>query len=641
MPAFDLQVTLRLTGPVLTASTAPGGYGLDAVCARDPMPPAGADGQPIPGSHFILPGSLVRGRLRQAWEELNSVFGEHEKKPFDIGVLLGPDPMNDERHAAGDYNQPKRGRLRFDDFRACPVTESATTRHRIAIDPGTGSADEHMLQLVEAPWGSGADVQFTGTIRCVARNRDEAEELARRVEVGLRWVPQFGGERGLGFGANVGISVTVQSGPNGPSRNRAPEIDNRTTSRALVITPLAPFLLAKHQRIENVFEGDDIISGAAIKGALAEIWREGAGAQPGTPVSEFGRGSRPELAAHFDALMFSHAFPVRRGQRERPVVPPLSLAKTGSRLWDLASIGGPVVLSNQAPGFEAPEFAVDWKSRADVEAVFGWPTLPLPREQRLGTAIDRERNRARDEALFGKECVVPTGHEWLARVDFSIVPGDEARRKVATQLAELLADGLEHLGKTKARATIEVLPAARVTPHITQTLAAQDGHFIVTLQTAALLGWPESLPVFPGVSGAGWKSSYAEVWTELSGGALMLVRHFASQSLAGGGYLWRRFQQHRGCPYNPWLLTDPGSVFVLETVAGPETDPDAFIAAIVARGVPIPEWAKMVYGLSGSSGQDWRSCPYLPENGYGEVAVNLVAHQSLAPRADEFTRLTP
>lgn len=637
MPAYTLHITLTLTGPVLTAATAPGGYGLDAVFARDPMPPTGADGQPVPGEHFILPGSLIRGRLRQSWEELNSVFDQEADRLFDIEALLGPDPMNDQRNPGQNTNQPHRGRLRFDNFRACAVAEPVRTRHRIAINALTGAAEEQMLQLAEAPWGSGAEVTFTGAIRCVAEDTPAAEALSRCVEVGLRWVPQFGGERGLGFGANAGVAVTVKPSTGSTTPPPAADIAN-ATALAVVITPRAPFLLAKHRHIENVFEGRDLISGAAIKGAVAELWREESDAPRGTPVREFGRSTQPELAEHFDALVFLQAFPAaaNRARRTRPVVPPLSLVKVGDALKDLAGTDGPVLLHRKAPAF-----AVDWKSRADVEKAFGWPELPLPREQRLGTAIDREKNRARDEALFGKECVIPAGHEWLARVNFSAVPA-ESRAKVAAQLAELLARGLDHLGKTKVRTTIEVMAGPSVASHIGQTLAAQNGQYIVTLQTPALLGWPEALPAFPGVEAARWKPTYADVWLELSGGALTCQHHFASQSFAGGEYLWRRFQKHRNCPYNPWLLTDPGSVFVLRVAEGRQADvATSFIAVIAARGLPIPSWARLAHGLVGDPTRDWRACPYLPENGFGEVAVNLDAHRKYAPRADEFTPLNP
>jgi hypothetical protein len=636
MPAFTLNATLTLTGPVLTAATAPGGYGLDAVFARDPMPPTEGNGHPLPGEHFILPASLVRGRLRQAWEELNSVFGPNEPKPFNIGALLGPDPVRGQQGSdPSDTNEPLRGRLRVEDFRACAETSEVRTRHRIAIDAQTGAADDQMLQLMEAPWGSGATVQFTGAIRCVAKDRTAAEELARQVEVGLRWVPQFGGERGLGFGANAGVSVSVQPSTGQTNPPSAQEADN-ATAWALVITPLAPFLLARHRTIENVFEGQDIIPGAAIKGALAELWREEAGAAPGTPVSQFGRTLHAELAEHLDALVFSHAFPAPKGQRTRPVVPPLSLARGGGLLRDLASVGGPGLLKGEAPTFD-----IDWKSRADVDRDFGWPDVPLPREPRLGTAIDREKNRARDEALFGKEAVIPTGYEWLARVDFSAVTDPAARQKVAEQLADLLAAGLDHLGKTHARARVEVLPAGSITPHVGQTLEPVDGQFIVTLQTPALLGWPEPLPAFPSVDSANWKTAYDEVWSELSGGALTCERFFARQTLAGGEYLWRRFQKKHGRPYNPWPLTEPGSVFVLQVANVREADAQTFLQRIATRGLPIPAWARTAFGLTGDPKTDWCFCPYLPENGYGEVALNLETHVRLAPKAGEFIPLQP
>ena len=99
------------------------------------------------------------------------------------------------------------------------------------------------------------------------------------------------------------------------------------------------------------------------------------------------------------------------------------------------------------------------------------------------------------------------------------------------------------------------------------------------------------------------------------------MRFFASQSLAGG-YQVLRFQANK--PYNPFLLTDPGSVFVLRA-SGDIASAQASIAQWLHAGLSLPGWAQARYG------NHWRTCPFLPEDGFGEVAVNLPCHVEKKP----------
>ena len=59
MVRADINICLEIEGPLLTKSTAPGEYGLDAVVARD------IDGVPY------IPGTLLTGKVREALEQLS------------------------------------------------------------------------------------------------------------------------------------------------------------------------------------------------------------------------------------------------------------------------------------------------------------------------------------------------------------------------------------------------------------------------------------------------------------------------------------------------------------------------------------------------------------------------------------------
>ena len=79
---LEVTFTIRLTlqGPILTQATAIGAIGIDAPMARD------SAGQ------YYLPFSLVRGRLRQSWAELNEATADALPAQGEIDDLLGPSP---------------------------------------------------------------------------------------------------------------------------------------------------------------------------------------------------------------------------------------------------------------------------------------------------------------------------------------------------------------------------------------------------------------------------------------------------------------------------------------------------------------------------------------------------------------------
>ena len=315
-------------------------------------------------------------------------------------------------------------------------------------------------------------------------------------------------------------------------------------------------------------------------------------------------------------MRFTHAFPTFEGQATRPVIAPLSLVKVGEKLFDVAIASDPMLIKSDDQKWKAPEFAVDWKSNEKVQKEFGW--ADPERELRVRTAIDSERRKARDEQLFAYERIVPNGIDWYCQIDLGAVP-DPDRMKVEAQLRDLLANGLRALGKTKARAAIEVQSTIHA-KHISQN-TPRDGQWIITLQTPTLLCDPNE------IAQSGLLTAYRNVWKQLSADSLDLKHFYAQQSLAGGRYLWQRFQS--GKDYSPWLLTNAGSVFVLKPELGQETKAQDCIGQWMAQGLPLPNWAENRYG------NHWTTCPFLPEGGYGEIAVNLEIHWAKYPQEGE------
>lgn len=592
MQEVTLTICLTLRGPILSHSTSIGAIGIDAPMARDR---SGA---------YYLPFSLVRGRLRQSWSELNEATDDNFPSLKEIDDLLGPPPGE----TLG--REPQRGRLHFLDFRHGGAVNDPGLLHRIRIDTDRGAVAKGAMQVIESPFSSGELVSFKGTISYRAPAAADADRIEKLIDAGLRWTTNFGGERTVGFGQLIDVEIQKNCKP--IQVLSVTVLPNAEDTLFLAIRPCAPFCVAKRRTNPNLFESDTVLSGGVLRGALATTLQSLCGLPRNTVIGQNLPAPWQELGAHFNHIRFTHAFPAPEHVKRvlcRPVVAPLSLVKDkANKVYDVALCAGPELVGS--PPY-APSFAVDWKRSDDVEKHFGWATPD--RELRVRTAMERDRRRAKDENLFAYEMVVPAGCVWYSRVDLKNVPASADRAAVAAQLRALLNHGLYSLGKTKAQAQVEVLP--QIDPIYTSDPDPMNGVWVVSLQTPALLCDPSVLN--EGSGGSELFATYEAAWRDASQGTLHLSHFFASQSLAGG-YLALRFQ--RGKPYNPFLLTDPGSVFVLQA-SGTPAAAQAAIKRWLQDGLPLPEWAQQRYGTH------WSSCPFLPTDGFGEIAVNLFCHQ--------------
>ncbi len=595
------KVTLTVEGPVMSRSSEPGRQGVDSVMARDS------------NNAMCLPASLVKGRLRQS---LCEIYEASDWDKEEIYNWLGRKSENRRGWL------PDRGLLDFSDF----VNESEgrdETLFRISIDGERGAVRKGHLQVIESPFAVGEGINFTGEIKFFARDERQLERIRSMLETGLRWSPVYGSGRTTGFGRTTGAKVEVER----DKRGRIREIDispvpvSGDLSRLdIAINPRSPFCIARPRTVENLFESDDKIPGGVIKGCLADIWlrllgRDELEIRPDTDPD------RPELCRHFSRLRFLHAFPAPSGSATRPVTPPYSLVKIRvPQLFDVALCDGPGLVGSPPC---APVFHIDWKESTDVREEFGWAD-PV-RKLRLHTAI--ENNRAKENNLYAYEMIVPKGCQWFGRIDLSPVPESD-RQAVASQLRGLLEAGLRSLGKTDAYAAVSL--SKKIADKFGSSSEPVRGLWIITLQTPALLCDSSELDETSGEREL--RKAYEKAWSDISDKRLKLVRYFAGQSLAGGEYLRGRFQKDKS--YNPFLLTDGGSVFVLapsdDSQEGIEKAKEC-VTGWLASGLTVPAWAVRRYA-DGKRGRLWSSCPYVPENGFGEIAVNLSVHEDMYPK---------
>ena len=590
MRRVTVRVRLRLRGPILSQSSSIGAPGFDALMAQGRFSRSPA--QP-PERRYYLPGSLLKGLLREAWQELGTVDPSY--------TTLLPQWLGKISPELG--NEPMRGRMQWSDFVDWTTTPSTDppSRTRIAIDDERGAADSGMLQVLESPYASGETAAFEGTIHWLGSDSESERPVLEALERGLLWLRAAGGVRTAGFGGVLGAELTASTQPLKAASSLAEK--DRLELRLRFAEPV---IFSKRRVADNWFESEDVISGGALKGAVATM----IDAEPGL----FG-----DLSAELSGLGFTHAFPAAVG-KPRPSQWPLSMVSYSSDAdkpdFGDAMTGGAKPVRQGKPW----AFDIDWKDgiRKIVERSYGWPKLE--RQVRVRTAFDGSKGKA-DEGevneggrLFAWRMVEPFDHEWVCCVDLSEL-SPEARKQLVALVESF---GMGPLGKSKAWA--EIVP--RVPD---QQTASEAKHYVVTLQTPALLLDPGRMLAPNGGIGAKdadtLRAALAAAWQEVSGGALRLVDYFQRCSLAGGGYLLQRFGTARE-QYRPYLLSDAGSTFRLEPAPGRETDAAAIVGQWRKKGLPLTASVRGFYGIPDAADDQWKHCPYLPENGYGEIVAN-------------------
>ena len=608
-------VTLVVQGPILTAASSAGAIGLDALAARDD------EGRPvIHGTHLLGKLRDTAVRLKDTSEAAKSVFAALGEKDLGAGQ--------------------KRKSLRFGDLTARDPVPSDRARTRIAIDADAGTASDGALQTLETPFAAGARVTFQGELSIL----DDAT-LFEHIQTLLRFVPQLGGERTTGFGRL--LDATIEPAPASTWATHPVVAPSALESARwhLTLRLREPFCLAGTPVGSNLFKGQDVIPGGALKGAIATMLAAANGDSRRQEIATTLAEHSP-LARWFDHLRIGHATPTRASVagtrtitgddaglrqsltlvRRRPW--PFSLASAKGELFDLALTDGPCLIDG-----EAPAFLHDWKSEwGAVKRRFGWDE---PERQLLvRTAMDPDKRSSKTGELFAYEMVLTHEHLWQDFLDLANI--DEADRSaVIRDLRNLLANGLMGIGKTDAVADIRLDPETASDPapdeagFVTEIAGKPHPCWVVTLATPALLVSPEAFRhKDPWDAARRLHTAYDHSFQDLSNGKLRLVRHFTWHTLSGGVFQAARYM--RGRTYQPWLLTATGSTFVLRPTGKPN-DARAQLLNWHRHGLHLPKSARDFYDLKGTDHDLWNTCPYIRQNGYGEIALNMKEHRSLRP----------
>jgi hypothetical protein len=583
MPSFvTMKIKLTVKGPLLCTATGVSAWGLDARFLRDHM------GRPL------IAKSHIKGKLREALRLL-------DHNPADLAVWLGKEDPNG------------KGIVQISDFTCLTQPRSLRSR-RIRIDRERGTAETGAFMTVESLFASGEHIHWIGELSFPSPTGKAGEDLRDILLQGLRFITRLGADKTVGWGRLEQVECTDGIEESRVTLQNCPDAESLRFS----ITPIEPLLVGGVRIKDNYLPAETIFSGAVIKGALAACIRRHTGLSQNLPIkicSELDSAGLSVLAEYFDDLRFASAFPSRAADK-RPVVPPLSLVKSGNDLLDVLPFDEVGLINGKAPAFK-----IDWKGPSDVDAAYGWASpKKLTRTQ---TAIEESSLNAKEEKLYTFEHVCPIDDDnkaiiWLGAVTLPDIE-PQKRAGLASQLLFVLNNWFSHLGKRDGKMSCTA-ETGSWEPAITYAPSGlNSGQIAVVLQSDALMLDPEKLN---GNDRQSVLDGYAEYWGAVSGDSLKLVRCFASQRIAGG-YLGMRFKSPG--KYCPFLLTAAGSVFLLEFQE--ERVVQDFLESWSKRGLPPPGWALDKYGkdADGSERLDWAQCPFTRENGYGEVVLHSAA----------------
>ncbi|GAI75531.1 unnamed protein product, partial [marine sediment metagenome] len=377
-------------------------------------------------------------------------------------------------------------------------------------------------------------------------------------------------------------------------------------------------------------ESQKVIPGSVIKGSLARFLNELCSAEKLTdyinPENEKVNRKFPMLTKYFSQIQFSHAFPSHVNAKRRPVMIPFSTIKdTDEDPWDIALTENAIL----APNGKALEFQIDWKDSSKLNKLFGWAECQIINKTR--TAIEQQTRTAHEEMLYTFQYISPyqmpssdlkngkRGDKiqkirWLAKMR---LPDINKIGKEFDQLCDELSivfnSGWRYLGKRDTQFNLDVYPGKvenQMPKHTKGNLV--DNLAIIVLQTDALL--------FDGYKLASGNNIdlhevYKRYWDDVTENSCEMIKYFARQKMSGG-YLIKRFNPYPS--YYPYILTEAGSVFILRKKLD---EAQNVLQNLEMKGLPFPKGI-----ISEKNKESWQICPFVPENGFGEICINLAWH---------------
>jgi hypothetical protein len=658
-----LKLAWLIKGPFITAGLDPK-VGLDSTFRRS------SDGALSVSKHH------VKGKVRAAARDVVDVFG------IDPSHLLwwlggaGSEPNEEGGNRTrseswpesvffsdlrafedsgggpeGDWAPPWRNEVGDEEtvlprgLTTFPGDETYTRICRTAIE--SGRAKDQSLRSVEVQ-PRGQELWWCGQVEAWDSELSRLRAFRAVITAAAKSIEAFGADKGVGYGRvksclvvdEEGVSKelgedlrlervagTVEAPParrkavSSPSLSIAPHSEMLWFDVDLV--PLEPLFIGAVKRpLSNFIPCLEYIPGSVVRGALAAAMNRDAGQPVDTPIDDQNVAvckAREPLSVQFTNLQASHMYiSHQRADEWRRTIPvPISAFskdKSVNQVWDAALVD-PQKLRDGC----LPSFRPDCDRLSSWVAEWGTAGIPLdgvdvPIQRDIRSAIDGRTYGPASAQLFANEQIAE-GVRWgdnVRRTRFKGrigVPGLEAQRDTIKQhVTELLK--MARLGRSSSAVAARVTNACPAVRHEMKERLKQwgDRKIVLTLLSDTLLQ----------LSGIDARTdmvqAYHEAWKKV-GLPVRLERVFAQQALRNVGV-------PREPPYRSFLVTVAGSVFVLG-VTGKDAAANepllTWLESLECSGVPVRL-------------ETWQTCPYIPQNGYGEVAVCHPWHRDRSPQ---------
>lgn len=599
---YDLAVTLQIKAPVLTAGRGNEPMVIDRVFYRDC------------NGNIVLPSSHIKGKLKESINDLKSfpTFSD-----ISIDKWFGLD--------SSDSFEASNAGLRFSDFILnTEMTKPPSISIKVAINLKTGTAKHHALQMNEQLFAPCSTSAWIGHVYFWAADQSEADNIANIINLGFKWITSFGSMKGIGFGQLKKVETNLQICED--SGNISCSIKEKFYN--LQIEMQDDLFIGGIVNSSNYRESEKNIPGTVLKGSLAQSLNYLCGNNKNIPIDEKNdkvEQNYPLLAKFFSQITFSHAFPCPPDQSYRATVIPFSTIEySEGKYKDIALISKNQELDH---GVQAPKFQIDWKDDIAIRRHYGWQECITTNKTR--TRIDKKSRTAQESQLYTFQYVSPFSKldpdsdtprqkvKWIANL---ILPSSNTE-KIAAELFDVMDKAWKFLGKRSSRFTFSINSGKAPNAMPQKKDAFINNNAIITLQSDALL-----FSAFDQDDLNDLFSLYKKYWDDATQNTCTLVDYFARQKMLGR-YYGKQFSQLHDGYYYPYVLTTAGSVFVLQTDEDDLANASNILKSIQENGLPLPLTIReKAENLTIQQNEIWKICPFVRENGYGEILVNLEQH---------------
>lgn len=579
------ELTLSIRSPFMFEGLVNDRLGLDSTFVR------GQNGEPV------IPAAQAKGVLRDALEHLAAATNMITISEIESLFGLSSAPSSEEQ------DRPSRGLAFFADLSADAGTASSSIT-RIAIDDETGTVKTGHLQVIELAAPLGAVSSFRGLLIVRYPQSLDHARIEKAFLAAIRLVPAIGAYKSAGFGEVVPASCSIVAKS---SKDISLANAEGPLRCALDVRFDRPLLVNTIRHADNAFSSSTIVPGGAFKGALAEQLSIG-GRNPEDPDDPLGDA--------LSKLYVSHAWPQATVDgalhaADLPVPQSLFYVKTADGFLVADAILGP------APGhgiiFKGIAKAPEQASSAKPEVVsafrlaLGLPSFNERRVVRGHVGINEDTNGSRidsahrsftaaDEKLYSTSMVANHSETWRLVIDASRIQSQH----LALQLLSAFQADMDGIGRTAATASFSKAEAESTVLPDTEMVD------IILLSPAVLFDPVEA----GGTTIQELEKLYGDYFKTKLGAKL--INFFARPALAGQYPAIRR--RPYGKAYYPFVQTMPGAVFRL---ALPDERARKAVTESLSFGLPVPDL--------GGKATSWKSCPFVPENGYGQVRLHRPA----------------